>query len=93
MDKFDSKTLFSFAFSLIIVVEGITFLCKSKNGKEKASGVMALIAGLMFIAASAINVIRTDASPAFLTLAEWALYLVGFALFIVALIVRKKATK
>ena len=86
---FNFRLILSFAFSIGILVEGIIALAKHGN---KVFGICSVITGVLFLAASVIGVMRISAPSDTLLLAEWILYIVGFILFIIGLIARKKSS-
>ena len=89
---FDFRLIISFAFSIGILVEGIMALAKHGTRGDKVFGTCSIITGVLFLAASAIGVMRISTPSDTLLLAEWILYIVGFILFIIGLIIRKKSS-
>ena len=86
---FNFRILLSFAFSIGILVEGIISISKKGN---KGYGVFSIIAAVLFLAASVLGAMRIGTVNSPLLLPEWILYGVGFVIFIIGLIVRKKAS-
>ena len=89
----DFRMAFTLVFSAGILVDGIVLLANSKGNKKGVlGGIFSIIAGVFFGIGSVIGIIRfSSGSTSTLVLLEWIFYLVGFAIFIIGLIIRKKA--
>lgn len=87
----DFGLMMSFGFSVAILIDGIQALARNTEKKARTSGGLALITGILFIAASIIGAVRINASSDMLLLMQWILYIVGFVIYIIALVIRKKA--
>ncbi len=90
--EFDFRLIISFVLSVGILIKGIAALAKPKTKGDKGFGVCSVITGILFLAASVIGYMRISASSDTLLLAEWILYIVGFVLFIIGLIIQKKSS-
>ena len=90
--EFNFRLILSFAISVGFFIDGaIALFKKGSTGKQRCGGALAMLTGILFIAASIIGVVRLTNSTDLLVLLEWILYIVGFIVFIISLIMRKKA--
>ena len=87
----DHRTYITFAFAIAIIVEGIIFLVKSANKEEKKAGILSVIAGVIFLAASVISLVEDNSPSDIFMPLKWILYIAGFVFFIIGLVFKKKS--
>ena len=83
----------SLAFSLLIAGTGLIRIIKKESNKQKASGIIILISGIVFIAASIMSLTGLVNKSDNLLYVQWALYLGGLIIFIIGMIIGKKKQK
>lgn len=83
----------SLAFSLFITGTGVIRIIKKESNKQKVSGIIILISGIVFIAASIMSLTGLVNKSDNLLYVQWALYLGGLIIFIIGMIIGKKKQK
>ena len=87
----DYRNYVSFGFAIAILAEGIIFLAKGINKDGKKAGILSVIAGVIFLAASVISLVEDNSPSDIFMPLKWILYIAGFVFFIIGLVFKKKS--
>lgn len=87
------NNLISLAFSLLIFGTGLIRIIKKESDKQRTSGIIIVISGVLFIVGSIMSLAGLASKSATLLYVQWGFYLVGLIIFIVGMVIGKKKQK